>query len=250
MKRSKYIYAYISLYTLYIHIYSIYNNRILFYASQIGLAIQHLHDYGIIYRDLKPENILIDSDGYIKLTDFGTSKKLKENEKTMSIQGIPEYLSPEIISGEGHNKACDWWSFGVLIYEMAFGEVPFYNSNTDKMYELIKSSNVSLPNNVKVSSNFKDLIVKLLDKNKETRLGSKKGFYDIKNHAFFQQMDFDSLLSKKLPAPYIPLLRNKYDVQNFDEEFTSENPDDVSVINRDSLDLVKSHQEKFFDAFK
>lgn len=224
--------------------------RILFYASQIGLAIQHLHDYGIIYRDLKPENILIDTDGYIKLTDFGTSKKLKENEKTMSIQGIPEYLSPEIISGEGHDKACDWWSFGVLIYEMAFGKVPFFNVNTEKMYELIRNSQVKVPNNIKVSSNLMDLIMKLLDKNKETRLGSSKGFYDIKNHGFFKEMNFDSLLTKKMTAPYIPLLMNKYDVQNFDEEFTNENPDDVSIINDDNMDLVRSHQDKFFDVFK
>ncbi len=87
----------------------------IFYASQIGLALQHLHDYGIIYRDLKPENILMTEDGYLKLADFGMAKKLKENEKTLSFCGTPEYLSPEVITGEGHNKSCDWWSFGVLM---------------------------------------------------------------------------------------------------------------------------------------
>lgn len=79
------------------------------------MAIQHLHNYGIIYRDLKPENILMNDDGYLKLADFGMAKKINENEKTMSFCGTPEYLSPEVILEIGHGKACDWWSYGVLM---------------------------------------------------------------------------------------------------------------------------------------
>lgn len=89
--------------------------RAKFYAAQIALAIQHLHNYGIIYRDLKPENILIDTDGYLKLADFGMAKRIKDNEKAMSFCGTPEYLSPEIIKGTGHDKATDWWSFGTIL---------------------------------------------------------------------------------------------------------------------------------------
>jgi serum/glucocorticoid-regulated kinase 2 len=86
-----------------------------FYAAQIALALDHLHSFGIVYRDLKPENILMDDEGYLKIADFGMAKHLKEGEKTMSFCGTPEYLSPEIITGEGHDKACDWWSFGILV---------------------------------------------------------------------------------------------------------------------------------------
>jgi serum/glucocorticoid-regulated kinase 2 len=90
--------------------------KVRFYAAQIGLALDHLHTYGIIYRDLKPENILMDEEGYLKLADFGMAKHLKGEEKAMSFCGTPEYLAPEIITGEGHNKAADWWSFGILMY--------------------------------------------------------------------------------------------------------------------------------------
>jgi len=87
-----------------------------FYGSQIALALDHLHRYGIIYRDLKPENILMDAGGYLKLADFGMAKVLKQEEKATTFCGTPEYLAPEIITSVGHNKACDWWSFGILLY--------------------------------------------------------------------------------------------------------------------------------------
>ncbi len=89
--------------------------KVRFYACQIALALEHLHNYGIIYRDLKPENILMDDEGDLKLADFGMAKKLKGDEKAMSFCGTPEYLAPEIITGEGHNKSADWWSFGILM---------------------------------------------------------------------------------------------------------------------------------------
>jgi len=89
--------------------------RVRFYGSQIALALDHLHRFGIIYRDLKPENILMDQEGYLKLADFGMAKVLKGDEKATSFCGTPEYLAPEIITGDGHNKSCDWWSFGILL---------------------------------------------------------------------------------------------------------------------------------------
>lgn len=89
--------------------------RVRFYAAQIVLALQCLHNNGIVYRDLKPENLLLDNLGYLKLADFGMAKKMKENEKSMSFCGTPEYLSPEILNGTGHDKSTDWWSLGVLL---------------------------------------------------------------------------------------------------------------------------------------
>jgi len=120
-------------------------DKVRFFAAQIALALEHLHSFGIVYRDLKPENVLMDEDGYLKLADFGMAKHLKEGEKTMSFCGTPEYLAPEVITGEGHNRIVDWWSFGILIYEMLFGLPPFYNENVDRMYELIKLAELRFP---------------------------------------------------------------------------------------------------------
>jgi len=136
--------------------------KVRFYASQIGLALDHLHSYGYIYRDLKPENILMDDEGYLKLADFGMAKQFKEkDEKAMSFCGTPEYLAPEIITGVGHNKAVDWWSFGILIYEMLCGIPPFYSENLDKMYEYIKNAELRFPKKIKISADADDLITKV-----------------------------------------------------------------------------------------
>jgi serum/glucocorticoid-regulated kinase 2 len=137
--------------------------KVRFYSSQIGLSLEHLHSYGYVYRDLKPENILMDDVGYLKLADFGMAKHLKEkDEKTMSFCGTPEYLAPEIITGEGHNRSADWWSFGILIYEMLCGIPPFYNENIERMYELIKLAELRFPRKIKISQDAQDIITKVL----------------------------------------------------------------------------------------
>lgn len=106
--------------------------RARFYAAEILLALNHLHENGIIYRDLKPENVLLDSEGHIRITDFGLSKLgiAGKNTQTNTFCGTPEYLAPEIIKGKGHNKAVDFWSFGILLYEMISGINPFKNSKS------------------------------------------------------------------------------------------------------------------------
>ena len=111
--------------------------RARFYAAEILLALNHLHESGIIYRDLKPENVLLDGDGHIRLTDFGLSKLgiVGKNFSTNTFCGTPEYLAPEIIKGKGHNKAVDIWSFGILIYEMISGINPF-KSTTNRVEKL------------------------------------------------------------------------------------------------------------------
>ena len=110
-----------------------------FYAAQISLALGYLHESNIIYRDLKPENILINDDGYIMLADFGLAKIMQETDdvEPNSFCGTPEYLSPEMIEGSGHDKTLDWWALGILIYEMIIGIPPFYNPNKNQMYQLI-----------------------------------------------------------------------------------------------------------------
>jgi len=139
--------------------------RCKFYITQIILALGHLHKGKIIYRDIKPENILLDDDGYLCLTDFGLARFIEEDKKAMSFCGTPEYMAPEIITGEGHNRAVDWWSVGILLYEMLVGVPPFYHQNQNTMYKLITSRVVVFPDPIKhkitVNENAKDLISKV-----------------------------------------------------------------------------------------
>jgi len=215
-----------------------------FYAASMGIALEYLHKHGIVYRDIKPENILIGEDGYLKLIDFGMAKMLKGNEKAMSFCGTPEYLAPEIITGEGHNRAADWWSYGILLFEMLCGIPPFYCENTERMYDLITNAELRFPKRIQLSENAKDLIKKLLIKKQDKRLGVEKGFEEIKSHPFFQGFDFDALLAKKLEAPFIPVLKDSLDVGNFDEEFTSEEIA-TSVIPEGNMELIKRNQDQF-----
>jgi tRNA A-37 threonylcarbamoyl transferase component Bud32 len=216
-----------------------------FYAAQIALAIQHLHDKGYIYRDLKPENILMDEKGYLRITDFGLAKKIKEGEKANSFCGTPEYLAPEIINGVGYDKNVDWWSFGILLYEMICGIPPFYLQDLNKMYFLIKNEkNIKFDKKFLVSKDARDVITKLLEKNVEDRLSSHFGIEELKNHPFFKSIDFDALLRKEIEAPFLPRINDKTDVQNFDEVFTNEKLEMSNIASR-NLSLVKENQYKF-----
>jgi len=218
--------------------------KVQFYAASIGLALDYLHSKGIIYRDIKPENILIGEDGYLKLIDFGMAKIISNDEKATSFCGTPEYLAPEIITGEGHNRAADWWSFGILIFEMLCGIPPFYSDNTEKMYDLITHAELKFPKKIPVSENAKDLLRKLLVKKQNNRLGSQKGFDEIRSHPFFSNFDFQALLAKKLTPPFIPKLSGSLDVGNFDAEFTSEEVV-TSAIPEKNLEFIKRNQEQF-----
>ena len=215
-----------------------------FYAAQIAIAVQYLHDMGYIYRDLKPENILIDEKGYLRLTDFGLAKKLKKGERTNSFCGTPEYLAPEIIKGENYDMNVDWWALGIIIYEMICGIPPFYVQDLEKMYYLIKNEKIKFDKKYLVSKDAKDLITRLLDKNVENRLCSHNGIEEIKKHPFFKNVDFDAIFRKEVEAPYIPKISNSTDVRNFDELFTNEKLE-MSTIASKNLDIVKNNQYKF-----
>ena len=207
--------------------------KVRFYGAQIALALEYLHKKGIIYRDLKPENILMDDQGYLK-------------EKAMSFCGTPEYLAPEIITMEGHDRMADWWSFGILLYEMLCGLPPFYMENVDKMYDMIKNSQVKFPKRINLSDNAKDIIQKLLEKNPKKRLGYKNGIEEIKKHPFFDKIDFKAVEERKLKAPFIPEVESDTDVQNFDEEFTSEEVG-MSYIPKKNMEMIKKNQGMFKD---
>jgi len=220
-------------------------NRVKFYAAQIGLALNYLHNKDIIYRDLKPENILMDENGYLKLTDFGMAQKLNKDEKAIAFCGTPEYLAPEILTGKGYDKTADWWSYGILIYEMLYGLPPFYKEDVDEMYSLIQKGNVKFPKKIQTSEEVKDLILKLLEKDPKNRLGNN-GFDEIRKHPFFNNLDFDEIENKKIPAPFIPQLNNNTDVQYFDEEFTNEEIANTYISKR-KMELIQKNQKKFID---
>jgi serine/threonine protein kinase len=143
---------------------------------------------------LKLENILVDSNGYIKIIDYGLAKMLKDSEDVSnSFCGTPEYLAPEMIKGEGHGKPVDWWAMGVLIYEMLIGVTPFFNRNKQMLFTKIKSSKVVFPDRTKYkidySDELMDLVNRLLDKNQTTRLGTADDVNEILSHPFFASID-------------------------------------------------------------
>jgi serum/glucocorticoid-regulated kinase 2 len=166
-----------------------------FFVAQIAIAIGHLHSKNILYRDLKPENILFTEDGYLKLADFGLAKTVQGTEMSNSFCGTAEYLAPEMLIGNGHDFTVDWWALGILLYEMLVGIPPFFHKNKHRMYFLIKESPVNFPDPVRhgieVSGDAKDLIRKLLEKNKRKRLGANGDVSEILAHPFFADLDLE-----------------------------------------------------------
>jgi len=191
--------------------------RTKFYSAEIVLALEYLHNNGIIYRDLKPENILIDGDGHVKITDFGLSKEglIGFNSKTNTFCGTPEYLAPEVLLGREYNLAVDYWSLGTLMYEMLTGFPAFYDNDVQKMYRYKMKAHIEMPEEMEEST--KDIILKFLDKNPETRL---KNPDEIKSHPYFSTINWDDLYSKRIEPPYIPDVKTKESTNMIDKDFT------------------------------
>jgi serum/glucocorticoid-regulated kinase 2 len=193
-----------------------------FYAACITLALGHLHNKNYIYRDLKLENLLLDEKGYAKLTDFGLAKFLNSEQKALTFCGTPEYLSPEVILGKGHNRPADWWSLGILIYEMISGIPPFYTQNHNEMYKRIVRETFTFKPGISISDNCKDLITKLLTKDQTKRIGSAADSLEILSHPWFADIDISKLLERKLKAPFVPDVSDGKWEKNFDEDFINE----------------------------
>ena len=188
-----------------------------FYMCQILLALEYMHNNNYIYRDLKPENILIDKEGNIKLTDFGLSKIMPKEEKTTyTMCGTAEYLAPEILFGKGYDKTCDWFSFGVVLFEMFCGYHPF-KPKGQRIDPKIYLRKTFIPE--KVPKTPRDLIEKLFVTNPKKRLGYR-GADEVKQHPFFKGVDFDKVLRKEYKPPFIPKLKDDLDLSYFDESFT------------------------------
>lgn len=173
-----------------------------FYTACLIIILQHLHERDIIYRDLKPENVVVDEDGYLKLIDFGTAKIVTK--RTYTIVGTPHYMAPEVILRKGYGVSADYWSLGIVLYELLFERVPFADEEDDPMiiYEIILTSKLRYPRLPKPMNEVKAVIDQLLNKNPSQRMGS--GFDKLKSCPWFSFFDWEKLLSKEIQAPYIP----------------------------------------------
>ncbi len=190
-------------------------NRTRMYAAEIAMALGHLHEKSIIYRDLKPENILLDNQGHVRLTDFGLSKRHKEGVDNTTFCGTPEYLAPEVVLDKPHDKEVDWWSLGILIFEMLVGIPPFYSENTNVMYEMIVKAPLKMPSFM--SESAKGVISALLQKEPANRLGAGPSDLNlVKAHPFFLPLDFDKLYNKEIIPEFVPHTSSKTDTSNFE----------------------------------
>lgn len=174
-----------------------------FYGSQIASVFEYLHSRDIVYRDLKPENIMISDDGYLKLIDYGFAKVVTK--RTYTICGTPEYIAPEILLNKGHGKPVDWWTFGILIYEMHAGHAPFVDDDPMNIYKKIINTKPRYPDGF--DSKLKSLVKHLLRRDLSKRFGNLVGgVSDIKDHRFFQSISQPELLAKRITAPFMPEL--------------------------------------------
>ncbi|KAG8583128.1 hypothetical protein GDO81_008290 [Engystomops pustulosus] len=190
-----------------------------FYLAELALALDHMHSLGIIYRDLKPENILLDEEGHIKVTDFGLSKEAIEHEnRAYSFCGTIEYMAPEVVNRKGHTQSADWWSFGVLMFEMLTGTLPFQGKDRKETMALI----------LKPNALSRALISKESPIN---RLGAGiDGVEEIKRHSFFLTIDWNKLYRKEIRPPFKPAVGRPDDTFHFDPEYTSRTPTDSPGI--------------------
>ncbi|GAD93817.1 serine/threonine protein kinase (YPK1), putative [Paecilomyces variotii No. 5] len=217
-------------------------NRARFYTAELLCALECLHGFKVIYRDLKPENILLDYTGHIALCDFGLCKlDMKDEDRTNTFCGTPEYLAPELLMGNGYTKSVDWWTLGVLLYEMLTGLPPFYDENTNEMYRKILQEPLTFPSHDIVPAAARDLLTRLLDRDPQRRLGAN-GAADIKAHHFFSNIDWRKLLQRKYEPSFRPNVVDARDTANFDREFTSEAPTDSYV---DGPVLSQTMQQQF-----
>lgn len=218
------------------------HDRTRFYSAEIVCGLQFLHRQGVIYRDLKLDNVLLDKEGHIKIADFGMCKeKIFDENKTVTFCGTPDYIAPEIINNQKYNSSVDWWSFGVMLYEMLVGQSPFNGDTEDDLFQSICHDTPYYPRFVRPESTL--IISQLLDRNPVTRLGmlgSPNG--PIRLHSFFQCIDWCKLENRQIEPPFKPNIKSPNDISYFDTEFTK---DQVQLTPTDKALLMTMNQDVF-----
>ncbi|CAH9061661.1 unnamed protein product [Cuscuta europaea] len=206
------------------------------YTAEIVSAVSHLHENGIMHRDLKPENILLDADGHAMLTDFGLAKQFEADKRSNSMCGTVDYMSPEIILGKGHDKAADWWSVGILLFEMLTGKPPFIG-NREKVQQKIIKERIKLP--TYLSSEAHSLLKGLLQKDSSKRIGSgPKGSDEIKGHKWFKLINWKKLEAREVQPSFRPEVAGKQCIANFDKCWT-DMPLQDSPVSSPNCDLFQ-----------
>jgi len=219
--------------------------RARFYSAEIVCALRFLHRKGIVYRDLKLDNLLLDYEGHIRIVDFGMCKLQVYLDKTAdTFCGTPDYMAPEIIKGMKYTHSVDWWSFGVLLYEMLIGQSPFNGCDEDELFWSICNEQAYFPRFL--SKEAKQILLLLLEKNPAKRLGVSESVHgDVRSQPFFKPIDFTRLERRQVVPPYKPKLKNPMDVSYFDTAFTDE-PVKLTPVDKEFLDQLNQAQFKGF----
>jgi len=219
--------------------------RCRFYASEVCLAMAFLHSQQIIYRDLKPENILLDSEGHVKITDFGLSKQgIEDNFSAKSFCGTPEYLAPEILGTKGHGRAVDWYSLGAIMFEMLTGLPPYYaeGCSHEEMFQCIQHGDLKYP--AYITPITKSLLRGLLCRDPELRVGGGVDDGDeVKHHNFFADVDWVATFERRMTPPFKPNVEHLGDVKYFDEEFLN-----LPAVNSED-NIVGTHDVNYYRGF-
>lgn len=220
--------------------------RARFYAVEVTLALLFLHRNNVIYRDLKLDNVLLDADGHCKLVDFGMCKEnVTSSRKTSTFCGTPDYIAPEILKELDYGPSVDWWSLGVLLYEMMLGQPPFQSDNEDDLFKAILEDSVPYP--TWLSKQADSILKGLLTKDPATRLGCAQFEADneIKSHPFFRDVDWSAMEAKKIKPPFQPQINSTCDVTNFDTSFTRQE----TLLTPTNSEMISSIDQDEFKGF-